>query len=290
MKTFLWSGLILAIGLCVSCVKDHIASPMSLEEYTALLNQLVAIDTSHTASYATARESILAQAEGYRKQWEELRAVTAPVEVTESHNAFVNALEEQYKTSLDAGQNTPASLAATEENVNEYAHYHADVGYARDDQAKAGCQLQAKLKEYNLTFNAAGVCSAANNPRVQGKTAGSQQNPVNDVYMLHDIIKESDGSSIRPNVDGFEYDTIYAKADQSLTIQFDNRNPAPFVFSFSVYKGNDERVKGSDFVAGTPAYAGVRVHTLTTTLSAGTYTYVDNVHPIAMRGTLIVVP
>lgn len=107
--------------------------------------------------------------------------------------------------------------------------------------------------------------------------------------MLHEAVKEPGGMFFRPNVDGFTINTIYTKANRPLTITFDNKNTEPFVYSFSIYKGNDTRFKGSDFVAGTQLYSGIRVHRLTVTLTAGTYTYVDNVYPVAMRGTLIVV-
>lgn len=282
--------LILSLAL-VNCKKDRNEKPLSLQEYADYFNRIILIGQDTQSSKLTsAREEILKVAAGYKQQWDSMRTITPPSELYSTHRGWVQALEDQYRSNKKAGENTPADLPNTVEYINQYSHYWADVGYARDDQAKYGCELKSILLNYSIQVNVIGVCEASGTPPVPDSTAGSSSNPVSYVYMLHDVIRDDSGNIVRPNVDGFQINTIYVKANTSFRVDFDNRNPYPFVFSFSVYKGEAERLASSDFVGGSDAYSGVKVHSVTLSLPAGTYSFVDNVHPIAMRGKLIVMP
>ncbi len=261
---------------------------LTLDEYFEQINEILYSDSARS-DYNTAKEVIAAEAEGYLEQFKEASKLNVPDEVRSVHSDLVNALYDQYISNRSAAADTPDDLEATTENINAYSHYTADVGYARDDQSGAGCNLEEIAVDNNIAFDALGVCEANTGTQAEGKSIGTEENPVNEIYMLHDLIPTEGSETGRPNVDGFEYSSITAKAGVPINIVFDNRNPAPFVFNICVYNGNSERVMARQRVDGTFAFAGEKVHELSLTLEPGTYTYVDNVHPVAMRGTLTVV-
>lgn len=255
--------------------------------------------TQPAPATGTTRENLKAEAERYQSQFERLDGITPPRSLEAEHARLTKALAAQALMSSYAADRTPAEIPASSDNITAWGHAVPGVGYARDDQSAAQCEMKGIADELGVTYRILGACGAAANERPAGKTAGSATAPVSNVFILHEAIPASGGAPMgRPNVDGFEYSTIYAKAGQPLTIVFDNRNPAPFVFNIAVYRGEDARVRAADLVAQTGAYAGPRVHTLhfnqpsvsgSNNLVPGTYTYVDNAHPAAMRGKLIVV-
>lgn len=269
-------------------IEDGEKEELSLEEYFEQINQILYSDTAQV-EYSTAKEAIQAQADRYQEQYKEASAIKPPDEVAEVHIDLVQALKDQATSNEEAAENTPEDLSVTNENVNGYAHYYAAVGYARNDQAGAGCELESIADSNGIAFNALGVCEAFTPEVPNGKSIGTAEEPVKEIYILHETVESPDAELDIPNVYGFEYDSITAKAGEPIKITFDNRNPAPFVFNIAIYKRNDERVTSEQYVAGTLAYAGEKVHELTVTLEPGIYTYVDNVHPVAVRGTLTVV-
>lgn len=265
------------------------AQALSLSQYFEKVSKIILTAPEAAAgNYSSAKQSIEAQSNQYYKQFEQLSQIVPPSEVSEVHTELVNAVQQQAIANEQAAARTPNDAPVTNENVNKYAHYTADVGYARADESKAACELQTIATSLGLTFNSLGACGAQNEERTEGKSVGTAEQPVNNISMVHETLPDYEGIS-RPNLNGFEISSITAIAEQPIIITFDNRNPAPFVFNIAVYSGTDERVKASQYIAGTDAYAGEKVHKLTLTLSPGTYTYVDNVHPTAMRGTLKVV-
>lgn len=252
----------------------------------------VILNTRSTGAAASTREDIELTRDTYWAQYIAASRLKVPVEARAAHRKLEESLRTQTEGARRSAQLTPASVAKTDDNVAAYSHSVPDVGYGRDDQAQAACDLKRLADALGQTLNVLGFCDAADAARPAGKTLGSPTAPVNDIYMLQDVVYDPASGQPRPNVDGFQYSTIYAKAGKPIRIRFDNRNPRPFVFNIAIYDNpaTAERVSEQQLVAKSAAYSGVRVHTVTTTLRPGVYAYVDDVHPQAMRGRLIVVP
>jgi hypothetical protein len=234
-------------------------------------------------------------ADVYRRQYNELLKLNPPGEAASAHKRLTESMGYLASSHDYVLTTIPAGTPATADNGGTaYLFQNADVGYARVDQSEALCALATIASKYNITLTAFlgtidNGCTASNETP-QGLTAGSSTSPVSSVSMVHQTLTDSQGMIIGPNVSGFEVSTIYAKANQPLTITFDNRNPAPFVFNIAVYSGEDSRVTKEQLIDQSSAFAGEKVHQVTLNLPSGTYTYLDNVHPVAMRGKIIVVP
>lgn len=275
---------------------DYAARPSQSSTTAQLADYFLQIEevlfTRNTGTASSAREDIELSRDTYMAQYIAASQLKVPVEARAAHRKLLESLRTQAEGARRSAQLTPALLPKTDDNVAAYSHRVPDVGYGRDDQARAACDLKRLADALGQTLNVLGFCDQADAARTAGKTLGSPTAPVNDIYMLQDVAYDPSSGQPRPNVDGFQYSTIYAKAGKPIRIRFDNRNPRPFVFNIAIYDNpaSAERVSEPQLVARSDAYSGVRVHTVTTTLRPGVYAYVDDVHPQAMRGRLIVVP
>lgn len=275
---------------------DYAARPSQSSTTAQLAEYFLQIEevlfTRNTGTAASTREDIELSRDTYLAQYIAASRLKVPVEARAAHRRLVESLRTQAEGARRSAQLTPASLPKTDDNVTAYGHSVPDVGYGRNDQAQAACDLKRLADALGQSLNVLGFCDQADAARPAGKTLGSPTAPVNDIYMLQDVAYDPSSGQPRPNVDGFQYSTIYAKAGKPIRIRFDNRNPRPFVFNIAIYDNpaSAERVSEPQLVVKSDAYSGVRVHTVTTTLRPGVYAYVDDVHPQAMRGRLIVVP
>lgn len=280
----------------VSRPGDYAARPSESTTAAQLADYFLQIEeilfTRNIGTGASTREEIELTRNRYHAQYIAALRLKVPVEARAAHRRLVESLRTQAEGARRSAQLTPASLPKTDDNVTAYEHSVPDVGYGRNDQAEAACDLKRLADALDKTLNVLGFCAQADAARPAGKTLGSPTAPVNDIYMLQDVAYDPASGQPRPNVDGFQYSTIYAKAGKPIRIRFDNRNPRPFVFNIAIYDNpaTAERVSEPQLVAKSAAYSGLRVHTVTTTLRPGVYAYVDDVHPQAMRGRLIVVP
>ena len=266
------------------------SSRAELAEY--FLSVETILFTRSDQSGATAREYIAASRDTAWAQYLAASRLKVPVEARVPHRMLLQALRTNAYGARRAAQLTPPSAPKTDETIARYSHAVPDVGYARDDTSQAACDLKRLADTLGQSLQVLGFCGLESGPRPAPKTLGSPTAPVNDIYLLQDVAYDPDTGQARPNVDGFQYSTVYAKAGKPIRIRFDNRNPPPFVFNIAIYDNasGNERVTEAQRVAKSDAYSGVRVHTVTVTLRPGLYTYVDEVHPLAMRGRLIVVP
>lgn len=287
--------LIGAIGLApkLAAQSSSVAPPRSelpLQEYLDKLSAASRIVDETPQS--TVRAALEAQSKVYEQQVRAAAALEPPKAARQLHRSVVDALVENVVAYRAAALMTPADAPNTLENSLRYAYRSADVGYARGDEAAALCDMRNFAKQNGARLFVLGDCGATLGGK-PGSTAGSRQQPVSNVTIVHDTVPgfvDDQGNALpRPNVDGFAVSTIYAKAGRPLTITFDNRNPAPFQFNIAVYRGDSSRVRPQQLVDGTIVAIGQKVHVLTVTLPPGVYSYVDNVHPEPMRGSLIVV-
>jgi hypothetical protein len=147
-------------------------------------------------------------------------------------------------------------------------------------------------RDAGLSMQSTRSCiNVSRTPPKPDNALGTPLAPLTTVTLTHEpyIVTTPEGNFAIPRV-RYTVGRIYAKANTSFVFNFINNNTAPFKFNLAIYKGNDTVLDSDQLVASTVASSGPGVlHTLTLKLKAGTYSFIDNVHPEPLRGSLIVV-
>jgi hypothetical protein len=264
---------------------------LTLTEY---IRQIDPILLRNDLGSSTGNQSARQVLESNRSRYAELRgevlALRPPAELRLSHAALVQAYSDSIVALTRYLQGVPASAPASESNT--YLYRDAENAYAVSNVVSAGCEMDLIARDAGLTLQATRSCAnVGRTDPAPDNALGTPLTPLSTVTLRHEalVISTPSGNFSIPRV-RYTVGRIYAKAGTPFVFNFINNNPAPFLFNLAVYQGKDEVLKRSQLVASTVASSGPGVlHTLSLNLRPGVYSFVDNVHPEPMRGTLYVV-
>jgi len=299
-----WATFVTASVLCVGAVAGDLSSGSSPERYNGsvkplpLTEYITQIDSillrndisSSAAAQSTARQVLESSRSTYAGLQKEAAALSPPAELLLAHLALLKGYGDSVRALTRYLRGVPPSAPASD--ADKYLYRDAENAYAVAAVVAASCEMDVIARDAGLTMQSTRSCiNVSRTPPKPDNALGTPLAPLSTVTLTHEplFINTPEGSFALPRV-RYTVGRIYAKAGTPFVFNFINNNSAPFKFNLAIYRGNDVVLDKDQLVASTVAGSGPGVlHTLTLKLKAGTYAFIDNVHPEPLRGQLIVV-